>query len=76
MAVDTRERRFSMMNFLDGLNLIMLQEPDGSVSKPDRATSLDLYAGIELGGGVQPIMRRWGGLNWLIPGGLRFGRTW
>lgn len=77
MAVDTREKRFSMLNFWDGTHILVTQEPDGNVDETDRATLLDLYSGIALAGAVgQPIMRRWGGLNWLVPGGLRFGRTW
>ncbi len=77
MAVDTRERRFSMMNMTDGTNIIMLQEVDNLVDKTDRATSLDLYSGIDLGGlGGHPTMRRWGGSRWLVPGAPIFGRTW
>ena len=79
MAVDTRERRFSMLNFTDGLHIMVTQEVDGNIDETDRATLLDLYNGIALSspaGGGQPLMRRWGGLNWLVPGGLRFGRTW
>ncbi len=49
MAVDTAEKRFSMMNFggLPG-TLKLMFEPDGSVDADDRAHMLDLYAGIAL----------------------------
>ncbi len=77
MAIDTRERRFSMLNFSDGTHILVTQEVDSTVDASDRATLLDLYNGIALAGiGGHPTMRRWGGLNWLVPGGLRFGRTW
>ena len=48
MAVDTREKRFSMLNFGDGNNLHALFEADGSVDADDRAHMLDLYSGIAL----------------------------
>ena len=46
--LNTRQERFSMMNFYDGTHIIMTQEADGAVGKPDRATLLDLYCGITL----------------------------
>ena len=47
MAVDTRQKRFSMMSFVAGES-IMLFQPDGSVDADDRAHLLDLYGGITL----------------------------
>jgi hypothetical protein len=46
MAVDTRVKRLSMLNFGDGTNIHLLPDPDGTVDALDRATSLDLYAMI------------------------------
>lgn len=46
MAVDTREKRFSMMNF-GGPDVAMF-EADGTVDADDRAHLLDLYSGIAL----------------------------
>ena len=46
--INTRQERFSMMNFWDGSHIIMTQEVDGSVGATDRATLLDLYCGISL----------------------------
>jgi hypothetical protein len=46
MAVDTREKRMSMLNFGDGSNLHVLWEPDGTVDADDRQHLLDCYSGI------------------------------
>lgn len=46
MAVDTREKRFSMLNFGDGTNIHALFEADGSVDLDDRQHLLDCYSGI------------------------------
>ena len=50
MAVDTREKRFSMMNFVSGsaIHLVTLFEADGGVNLDDRQHLLDLYSGIPL----------------------------
>lgn len=45
MAIDTREKRFSMMDFGDG-NIGVLHEPDGSVDLDDRQHLLGCYSGI------------------------------
>ncbi len=53
MALDTSAKRFSMINMasgLDGCTIHLLFEPDGSVDADDRASLLDLYNGIPLGG--------------------------
>ncbi len=77
MAVDTRERRFSMLNFWDGTHILVTQEVDNNVDETDRATLLDLYSGIALAGALgQPTMRRWGGVSWWGFGGLKIGRRW
>ena len=54
MAVDTREKRFSMMSFGDGAILHVLFESDGAVDLDDRQHLLGLYSGIALAppGGV------------------------
>ena len=49
MAIDTRHKRFSMMNFVGGED-IMLFEPDGSVDLDDRQHLLDCYSGIAFAG--------------------------
>ena len=54
MAVDTAEKRYSMLNFGDGSNSHLLFETDGSVDADDRAHMLDIYSGITLGGGAGP----------------------
>lgn len=44
MAVDTKAKRFSMLNF--GGESLVLIDPDGTVGVPDRLHFLNLYSGI------------------------------
>jgi hypothetical protein len=48
MAIDTRQKRFSMLNFswVPGVSLF---EADGAVDADDRLHLLHLYSGISLG---------------------------
>ena len=47
MAVDTREKRFSMINFGDGANEHTLPEADaGAIEADDRQHLLGCYSGI------------------------------
>lgn len=48
MAIDTRQKRFSMMNFGEGDQVLF--EADGSVDADDRAHLLGFYSGIALSG--------------------------
>jgi len=50
MAVDTREKRFSMMAFGDGNHLHVTFEADGAVDADDRQHLLDCYSGIAFSG--------------------------
>ena len=50
MAVDTREKRFSMLNFGDGNHWHATFEADSSVDLDDRQHLLDCYSGIAFGG--------------------------
>ena len=53
MAIDTREKRFSMMSMasgLDGAGLNMHFEPDGTVDLDDKQHLLDCYSGIAFAG--------------------------
>ncbi len=52
MAVDTLEKRFSMLNFGGTGTIHLLFEDDGAVDADDRAHLLDLYSGIALSGVV------------------------
>ena len=59
MAVDTREKRFSMMALasgLDGANVHNLFEADGSVDTDDRAHMFDTYGGIVFGNPVAIVL--------------------
>ena len=60
MAIDTREKRFSMINFGTSIP-IALFTPDGAVDADDRAHLLNLYSGITLDAppvvGVYPVYR-------------------
>ena len=49
MAVDSRAKRLSFLNFGDGNNLYLLPDPDGTIDAADRLTLLDLYGGIAAG---------------------------
>ena len=49
MAVDTREKRFSMLNFGDGTHIHATFEADGTVDLDDRQHLLDCYSGIAFG---------------------------
>lgn len=46
MAIDTAEKRFSMMGL--GLPFIKHIIPQGALGKPGRASLMDLYSGIAL----------------------------
>lgn len=47
MAVDTAQKRFSMMGFGDPTNQLIV--PTGAITDGDRSTLMDLYSGIALG---------------------------
>lgn len=49
MAVDTRQKRMSMIAFGDGVILHTLFEADGTVSLDDRQHLLGCYSGIGFG---------------------------
>lgn len=57
MAVDTREKRFSMLAMgsgLDGCGIHTLFEADGTVDNDDRQHLLDCYSGIAFSGAAPP----------------------
>lgn len=54
MAVDTREKRMSMMNFGD--TSITLFEADGAVDADDRYHLLGMYSGISKSGIPAPVL--------------------
>lgn len=57
MAIDTANKRYSILNFgSTGRNL--MAEPDTSVDDADRFQLLNLYAGITLAGGATAIAPR------------------
>jgi hypothetical protein len=49
MAVDTRDKRFSMMGFSLPIPKV-LANPDGTIDSADRYQMLYLYSGISLAG--------------------------
>lgn len=53
MAVDTRDRRFSLLG-LGLAPLRVLPDPDNDVDAPDRAHFLYLYSGIALDSPPEP----------------------
>lgn len=48
MAVDTAQKRFSMLNFGDGTTVHMLFQADATVDADDMYLLLDIYSGITL----------------------------
>ena len=52
MAVDSREKRFSFLNFGEGAHLHATFEADGTVDSDDRQHLLDCYSGIAFGPAV------------------------
>jgi len=59
MAIDTREKRFSMMAMasgLDGCGIHTLPEADGSIDADDRQHLFDIYSGIGFASPVAPIV--------------------
>ena len=55
MAIDTREKRFSMLNFGDGNHFHATFEADGTVDLDDRQHLLDCYSGIAFAVAVPPV---------------------
>lgn len=46
MAIDSREKRFSMLNLADGAHIHATFEADGTVDLDDKQHLLDCYSGI------------------------------
>ena len=46
MAIDTKEKRFSMLGFSESINTHVI--PSGSLGNAGRATLMDIYSGITL----------------------------
>ena len=75
MAVDTRNKRFSLLGFGHGYGIpYVLPNPDGTIDSDDRAQLIYLYPGISIVSG-QPTMRRWGGVPHVRAAPI-FGRSW
>ena len=76
MAVDTRNRRFSMLAFGQAHGSpYVFPNPDGTINSDDRAQFAYLYAGISIVTG-QPTMARWGGVPFVTIQRPFAGRTW
>lgn len=75
MAVDTRDKRMSMIGLASPLPRV-LPNPDGSDAENDaeRAMYIFMYYGTAPFAG-QPMMRRWGGTRHMTPG-QGIGRGW
>jgi len=58
MSIDTRMKRFSMLNMATVHVYSALFEADGAVDRDDRAYLLHLYGGNTLAGGVTSGTRR------------------
>lgn len=49
MAIDSKPKRFSMLQFSEPDIVAVLPDPDGTMAAGDRAHLLGLYSGIALG---------------------------
>ena len=76
MAVDSRDKRMSMLAFGTQIPWVM-PNPNGSNMDAtlERSQMLYLYAGISIQTG-QPTMRRWGGTPHMRIQTQPFGRSW
>lgn len=50
MAVDTRQKRFSMMSFGSAIKFAPMWEADGSIDLDDKQHLLNCYSGIAFSG--------------------------
>ncbi|MDO8632641.1 MAG: hypothetical protein Q7R41_19330 [Phycisphaerales bacterium] len=77
MAVDTRDKRFSMLGFGQAWNSPnVMPNPDGAfTSGTDFEHLLYAYAGRSFDGNGDPRMMRWGGLPHVRQRPI-FGRSW
>jgi len=67
MAVDTKEKRLSMMNFATGGD-ITLPEADGAIDNDDKQHLLECYSGIAFDPPAGPVVSVSAGRNleWLL----------
>ena len=78
MAVDSRNKRFSLLGFGQAHGFpIVFFNPDGTnaASDGERSQYLYLYQGISIVTG-QPTPTRWGGIPYVRVGRNPFGRSW
>ena len=76
MAVDTRNKRFSLLGFAQARGMpLVFPNPDGTLNSDDRAHFVYLYPGISIVSG-QPTMQRFGGVPHMKYGPRAFGRSW
>lgn len=78
MAVDTRDKRFSLLGFGQARGWpLVFPNPDGTDAGDvfERAHWIYLYAGLSIQAG-QPTMRRWGGVPYVTIQRPAFGRSW
>lgn len=78
MAVDTRDKRFSLLGFGQAHGApVVFFNPDGTDAGAvfERAQYIYLYSGLNIQSG-QPTMRRWGGVPFVPIQRPVFGRTW
>jgi hypothetical protein len=79
MAVDSRDKRFSMLGLANGrFAPAMLPNPDGAnwATNSERAMGLYLYYGIAPESG-KPTMTYWAGVPHMRPGRSALGgRSW
>lgn len=78
MAVDTRNKRFSLLGFGQSHGApVVFFNPDGTnaASDGERSQYIYLYQGISITGG-QPTVQRWGGIPHMRLNRNFAGRSW
>lgn len=63
MTIDTKNKRFSILNLGDGSHIYLTPDPDGSFNLGDQQHFLDCYSGIPFGPPPVVDVERWCMLN-------------
>lgn len=77
MAIDTRDKRFSLLGMCQAHGApVVFPNPDGTIDHTDFEHLLYGYDGIEFAGPGDPRMTRWGGVPHMRVARGFAGRSW
>ena len=78
MAVDTRDKRFSLLGMCQarGAPVVFSNPATAGVQETEYEQWLYGYAGIQFAGPGDPRMKRWGGVTHMRVASPIGGRTW